>query len=274
MVLADSPRELYRSHESGTHHERPVAGMKSRSLHRHDFVRPTQPNPHMLECNDYLLHNLVQHKDPLIGKHGRPALEVLVAETCGYHALPGEHHVHKENAKSARDALKKAGNTHGILAKSSCQPAWPRRQNDSTDRGFQELSRKPKYASSEAPSERSCASRPASDCGGPVGGYPSPSAPRSPPIMFGRASRSASQPSGAVRGQTRPSPNTEARRPSSGGSSGTRRCDNQQRSERQDRSTRPRSAGAQTSDAQRPRHSVWDGPQASLPGYRFASVRS
>jgi len=274
MVLADSPRELYRSHESGTQHQKPVAGMKSKSLHRHDFVRPTQPNPHMLECNDYLLHNLVQHRDPLISsKHGRAALEVLVAETCGYHALPGEHHVHKENAKSARDALKKAGNTHGILAKSSCQPSWPRQQNEATGRGFQELPRKPKYASSEAPSERSCASRPASDCSGPVGGYPSPSAPhngRSPPIMFGRPSRSASQPSGAARGQSRPSPNTEVRRPSSGGgSSGTRRCNNQQRSERPDRSTRPKSG--QCSDAQRPRHSVWDGPQRTVSSGRYGS---
>merc|ERR1719424_2444462 len=97
--------------------------MTSDTLHRFDHTRPTQPNPHMMECNDYLLWTLTHQRDPII-RHGKQAIETLIAETCGYNALPAEHKAQDMNSRAAKHALMNAGNTHGIHAKKSSYPAW------------------------------------------------------------------------------------------------------------------------------------------------------
>lgn len=87
----NSPVEAYSAHDSRRVHKKPTAGMTSKDLHRHDNMREKPVNPQLMECTEYLLWTLHNQKDPLLG-HGRQALEMLVADTGGYNALPGQQH--------------------------------------------------------------------------------------------------------------------------------------------------------------------------------------
>jgi len=175
----DSPVELYRAHEYHRAFTKPAAGMQSKSLHRHDLHRSKPPNPHLMECADYLLWSLEQQRDPLL-KHGRQAVEMLLSDTCGYNALPSQYKKSNINRKSAQHALGEAGYTHGMLAKRPPRPQSARAN----------------YASSAASSSRA----------GSDMGYPSPSASRS------RAAQ------GRLRSQSDPSPSgPPLARPRSGG---------------------------------------------------------
>jgi len=219
----NSPRELYKAHRSGRAHVGPAAGMGSKTLHRHDFVRPTQPNPHMMECNDYLLWTLVQQKDPLL-KHGRKAIERLLTETMGYNVLPGEHKSFDPNKTSTSHAFEQSGKTHGIHAKESSYPAWP--------------ASAPAYYASSAPSEvRS--SRAPSEIGG------SAQRPRTAPSA--QRPRTQGDNRGPQRGSNERSRAQSAR---AGGRQDARRPpqarqeQRRDRPERQDRPVRAKSASA------------------------------
>lgn len=215
----DSPRGLYTAHRSGRAHVGPAAGMGSKTLHRHDFVRPTQPNPHMMECNDYLLWTLVQQKDPLL-KHGRKAIERLLTETMGYNVIPGEHKSFDPNKKSASHAFGQSGNTHGIHAKKSSYPAWP-------------ASAPANYASS-APSEVRSSRAPSETGGSAPRGYPTPSAqrPRTQSDNRGNNERTRAQ-------SARAGGRQDARRPPQ-----ARQEERRDRPARQDRPVRAKSARA------------------------------
>jgi len=239
----DSPVELYRAHQYHSLFKKPPAGMNSKSIHRWDMHRPKPPNPHMMECTDYLLWTLQQQKDPLM-EHGRQAVEMLISDTCGYNAIPSQFKKVDINHKNASHALREAGYTHGghALKPTRRTPAAPSSATSSRAGLEPGLQAPPGYPSPSSPQSRAAASRPRTQGDLRLRDR----RPQSARASVGR--RDTPWVDGGRRDVARESLDRTVRRTSSSsGGSQARRPDARQQTERQDTQVRAKSARAQSS---------------------------